>query len=164
MQFYSRKIVRLPDFDYSSVNFYFLTVCTHEKACLFGSTRNLSSLGEIAKQDMLQLPSFYQGVKVDHFVVMPNHIHAILVLEGEEKKHPAISQIVSAYKAGVSRKAHVQYPNFKIWQRSFYEHVIRNDREYQRIWNYIENNPQKWEEDRFYVSDMDIFHRETNTK
>ncbi len=149
-----RKIVRLQNFDYSSTNSYFLTICTHEKHCIFGRVSQLNLLGQIAEEDLLQIPDHYQGVRIDHCVVMPNHVHAILSLEGETVKHPTIQQIVSLYKAGVSRKIRKRDPKRIVWQRSFYEHVIRNQNDYDMIWNYIENNPVKWEMDRFYRTDV----------
>ncbi len=149
MPFYSRKVVRLQNFDYSSVNHYFITICTDEKKCIFGNVRQLNPFGEIAKKDIQELPSYYDGIWVEHFVVMPNHIHMILVIE-KNLENVTVNQIISLYKAGVSRKIRKRNPDCKVWQRSFYEHVIRNQADHDNIWNYIENNPLKWELDRFY--------------
>ena len=148
MQYPVRKPTRLPSFDYSSTNHYFVTICTWEKKCIFGTTVQLNELGRIAYQDMLELPSHYTGVEVDCFVIMPNHIHAIIVLE-----HSSVSldKIIGQYKSGVSRKAQRLLSKTALWQRSFHDHIIRNQPAYEKIWNYIEGNPSKWMVDCFYV-------------
>ena len=76
-----RKSARIPGFDYSSENYYFVTICTHEKKCIFGTAGNLNALGRIAEQDLQELSVRYRGVHVDKMVVMPNHIHVILFLQ-----------------------------------------------------------------------------------
>ena len=150
MDYPIRKSPRLPDFDYSSTNYYFITICTHEKQCIFGGLNRLNDLGKIAAQDIADLPRHYTGVSVDCYVVMPNHIHAIIVLE-----HCGIplDKIVGQYKAGVTRKAKDLLFGQPLWQRSFHDHVIRNQSSYEKIWNYVTHNHQKWEEDCFYPGD-----------
>lgn len=144
-RFVSRKIVRLPNYDYSSPNAYLITVCTHEKACVFGSTQTLSPEGYLAQQELEAISQHHPQVYVEKYVVMPNHIHAIIRLETSTKENLSVPQIVGLYKAAVSRRAEKS-----LWQRSIYEHVIRNQAKYDKIWNYIENNPRDWELDRFY--------------
>ncbi len=150
MPYYNRKPTRIPDFDYSQGFYYFVTICTYEKKYLFGMGQKLTELGKIAWTDLLQVPEYYDGVQLDHFVVMPNHIHAILVLDENRQKTTDLSQIIGAYKAGVSRKARKLYPEITLWQRSYHDHVIRNRLDYENIWKYIDENPLKWEEDCFY--------------
>ncbi len=151
MEYPTRKGIRLQNFDYSSVSYYFLTVCSYEKRCIFGSLSRDSEIGAIVREELKEIPNRYDGVMLDHYVIMPNHIHMILVLEGETFFHPDVSHIVSCFKAGVTRKIRKKYPNLKVWQRTFYDHIIRGKEDYENIWNYIENNPLKWEEDRFHV-------------
>ncbi len=149
-RFPQRKIIRIKDYDYSTANYYFITICTHEKKCIFGTTEIPSVMGIIAKKKMEELPEHYFGVRVDNYIVMPNHIHAIIVIEKASAEDAKLENIAGAYKAGVSRQIHKQFPGIQVWQRSFYDHVIRNQTDYENIWEYIQFNDQKWKEDRFY--------------
>ena len=97
------------------------------------------------------IPNHYQGVSIDKYVVMPNHVHLILVLGNE--KNPDCSQIIAQYKSGVSREIHSIAPGVEIWQRSYHDHIIRGEKDYLKIWEYIENNPKQWEMDCFYVEE-----------
>ena len=149
MTYYSRKSARIPNYDYSSCNYYFVTICTHNRQCIFGSGEKLSELGEIAKRGILNLSHHYNGVRVDHYVVMPNHVHLIIILE---EKAPNLNQIIAQYKSGVSRQIHNICPNITVWQRSYHDHIIRNQISYEKIRNYIDGNPLKWKEDCFYTN------------
>ncbi len=153
MAFYSRKSPRIPNFDYSSANYYFVTICTHEKSCIFGANKQLNEMGMIAHDEMRSLFSHYDHVSVDNFIIMPNHIHAIVVIGENEQNKADLSAVIGAYKSGVSRKIRKKYPNMCVWQRSYHDHVIRNQREYEKIWLYIQFNWEKWEQDCFYADD-----------
>ncbi len=144
-RFINRKFVRLQNYDYSTPNAYFLTLCTENKECILGNTGQMSGLGLLVQEELEKIPLHHPEVILEKYVVMPNHIHAIIRLDGSVEKRMDIIQLVALYKAAVSRKA-----QRRIWQRSFYEHVIRNQTQYDRIWEYIENNPAKWELDCFY--------------
>ena len=126
--FYSRKPTRLPNYDYSENNYYFVTICTKNKACIFGTPKKLNALGELAKREIMELQTHYSGIFVDSFVIMPNHIHAIIVIQqmDESKKRLSLSQIIGLYKAGVTRKARKQDIDAMLWQRSFHDHIIRD--------------------------------------
>ena len=138
-----RKNPRLKGFDYSSPNYYFITICTFEKKCIFWENGSLNLWGKIAVEGIENIPKHFPMAEVNHYVVMPNHIHMILVLkEGSS----SLSHIVGSYKAYISKKIHQE----KLWQRSFHDHIIRNQKSYEKIWNYVENNQLKWEEDCFY--------------
>ena len=143
-----RKNPRLKGFDYSSENYYFITICTHEKKCIFGKTGNLSDFGEYANQGLVQIPNHYPNVIVDKAVVMPNHIHAIVYLQGGKSN---LSRVIGSYKSFVTRKIHETNPEMKVWQSSFHDHIIRNECSYQKIWQYIDSNPMNWEKDCFYL-------------
>ena len=108
----------------------------------------LNLLGKITRDMILKLPDYYNGVNIDHFVVMPNHVHLILVLEESDTN---LNQIIAQYKSGVSREIHKIDPDTSVWQRSYHDHVIRNQASYEKIWNYIDGNPLKWKEDCFYI-------------
>ena len=148
MELQKRKSTRIPNFDYSRNNYYFITVCTHQKNCIFGSVARRNHFGKIAKDEIEKIPAFYKGVYLDSYIIMPNHIHAIIVLDGAEK---SISEIIGSYKAGVTREIRKSKPKMIVWQRSFHDHIIRNERQYQKIWQYVRNNDQKWEEDCHYI-------------
>lgn len=149
MPFYERKSPRIPKYDYSNSNYYFITLCTHEHRCIFGNPGELNPLGKIVQRDLLSIPKYYPGVKIDKFVVMPNHVHAIIVLENGFI-NPSISKIVALYKTGVTKQLRKIRPDIQVWQRSFYDHIIRNKKSYEDIWTYIDNNPLKWEMDKLY--------------
>ena len=146
-RFHSRKHPRLKGFDYSSANYFFLTICTWEKACIFGHPGRLNAWGRIAEELLQEIGRHFDNVKVDKYVVMPNHVHMILVLDGGSIDMP---QIIGQYKSSVTRTIRQMAPEQKVWQTSFHDHVIRGQKDYKRIWLYIEANPQNWEKDCFY--------------
>ena len=148
--YYSRKATRIPHYDYSNHNYYFLTLCTDHRKCIFGQPGNLNDLGRIVEKHIINVPKFYQNVMVDKYVVMPNHVHMILVLNGEV--NPNTSLIMGQFKRGVTMEIREIMPDFPVWQRSFHDHVIRNQKDYERIWLYIDANPMNWSKDCFYVN------------
>ena len=151
MAFYHRKSPRIPGFDYSSVNYYFLTVCTHNRKCIFGKPEQLNLFGKIAEEKIKEIPIHYQNAKIDKYVVMPNHVHMILIIsvEGSMKA----DQIIAQYKSAVTKKIREIEPKKEVWQRSFHDHIIRNQNSYEKIRNYIDGNPLKWKDDCFYVDE-----------
>lgn len=166
----SRKSVRLKSWDYASAGSYFVTMCTHNRQCLFGTivSGNLSpsDLGFVAITELQCLPEHYDHVAVDCSIVMPNHVHAVIVIGGAHRFSPvaplkntanelpfkrpsagSLSAIVRSYKAGVTRIARAQGLEFT-WQSGFYEHIIRSDKSLNAIRAYIEANPRHWRNDR----------------
>ena len=148
-----RKPTRIPGYDYSTDNYYFVTICTHEKKCIFGSVKELSRYGKIAAESAIQITNHYSGVRVDKFVVMPNHVHLIVVIgcDNRSEMNPGLERVIGSYKAGVTRRIRQTAPDEQIWQRSFHDHVIRNQKDYEKIWSYIDTNPMRWDKDCFYV-------------
>ena len=146
----SRKSPRLSGYDYQTSNYYFLTICTHHHKCIFGTPGELNHLGRIAANDLMNIPAIHPGVKIDKFVVMPNHIHVIMVISNPADC-PSIPQMIASYKTGVTKQIRSICPGLTVWQRSFYDHIIRNEADYQSIWQYVSGNPSKWLEDQFYV-------------
>ena len=160
MELPNRKQNRLTGYDYSTPNAYFITICTHNRKNLFWSDVVaaigrpedvlLSDLGVIAKQTVYDIPVYYPAITVDHCVIMPDHIHLLLLqintdADGRPMAAPTISTVVNQTKGIISKKA-----GFSVWQKGFYDHVIRSEQDYLDIWNYIEGNPSKWTEDRLY--------------
>ena len=111
----------------------------------------LTNLGIIAQRCIEDIPKHDPAISVDHYVIMPNHIHFLLQINtdvnGRSMIAPTISTVVRLMKGTVSKQA-----GFTVWQKGFYDHVIRNGNDYQDIWNYIEGNPSKWAEDKLYTS------------
>jgi transposase len=152
-----REHLRLPFFDYSQYGCYFVTICTKNRQCVFGEiidgVMQLNVFGEILKEILLSLTKYYPNSILTDFVIMPNHLHFIWF----NQDNVPLSEIVKKFKGNATK----QYHSFMIsqnkayeplWQRSFYEHIIRDDKDYERIASYIENNPLQWELDRFYHS------------
>lgn len=160
MELPRRKQIRLTEYDYSTPNAYFITICTDNRKNLFWKDAGmiidqsenipLTNLGSITQQSIAQISKRYPMISVDHFVIMPNHIHLLLQINtdvnGRSVIAPTISTVVRLMKGTVSRQA-----GFAVWQKGFYDHVIRNDNDYQEIWNYIDGNPSKWTEDKLYI-------------
>lgn len=148
MPFYQRKSPRLPKFDYSSNQYYFLTLCTHNRVCLFGQLPEMNDLARIVQAHIENLEKIRAGVKVDKYVIMPNHVHMIISLQDCST---SVSYLLALFKTGVTKQIRQKYPQLKVWQRSFHDHLIRNEADYQRIWMYIDTNPIRWEMDCFYT-------------
>ena len=161
MELPKRKQNRLTEYDYSAPNAYFITICTENRKNLFWKDAGmiidrpenvpLTNVGTIARQSIAEIPKRYPMISVDHFVIMPNHIHLLLQINtdvnGRSVIAPTISTVVRLMKGTVSRQA-----GCAVWQKGFYDHVIRNDNDYQDIWNYIDGNPGIWAEDKLYIS------------
>ncbi len=163
-----RRNPRLQGYDYSQEGAYFITICSHRRQHLFGHIEHdhlhLSQLGSKASEDWQAIPHHYPTIELDAFVVMPNHIHGIIFLVGAEFIQPAaiqpattppkavyLSQVIAGYKAGVTRRMNrLNQLKSTIWQRSFHDHIIRNEFELNRIREYVANNPSLWEQDMFY--------------
>ena len=158
-----RKPTRLSQYDYSQNGYYFVTICTKDKQKIFGNIvgqglapaeTKLSRYGEIAKAEIINLEKRYKNIKIDKYVLMPNHIHAIIVIENKTagaSPCPTLSDIVCAFKSITTRKCHEIDSEKKIWQMSFHDHIIRGENDYFKIWNYIDTNPLKWKDDCFYT-------------
>ena len=160
MELPKRKQNRLTEYDYSTTNAYFITICTEHRKNLFWSDVGaiidrpdnvpLTKLGMIVGQSIEDIPIHYSVISVDHYVIMPNHVHLLLQIHSDSNGRsmiaPTISTVVRLMKGTVSKQA-----GFPIWQKGFYDHVIRSEEDYQDIWNYIEGNPSKWAEDKLYI-------------
>ncbi len=146
-RFPQRKHPRLSYYDYSQQNFYFITICTTHKQCIFGTPSALSPMGQVAHTALLEIPQHFPDVSIDKMIVMPNHVHAIIHVA---KAGTHLSTVIGLYKSHVTKTIHSFAPRASVWQSSFHDHVIRNQQDYLRIWEYIDTNPAKWAEDCFY--------------
>ena len=141
MEYPKRKKNRLENFSYSSENGYFLTLCTAKRKQMFWNEDGLSGLGLYLESCLLKIPEVYPNAVLDKYSIMPDHVHLILILQGEDCGCADVSQIIGQLKRLVSKRA-----GASIWQKSYYDHVIRNESDYREIWKYIEGNPSTWRE------------------
>ncbi|MEK7598102.1 MAG: hypothetical protein AAB441_05685 [Patescibacteria group bacterium] len=172
---------RLPNWDYSDNGYYFITICTKDKEEFFGNIINnkmcLSEIGEIANKCWLEIINHFPFVALDEFITMPNHIHGILIIKnviphvetqnfaslqqakqiktqnkfGPQSKN--LASIVRGFKIGVKKYATINKINF-FWQSRFYDHIIRNEKEFYRVKQYVRDNPKNWETDRNNSKDI----------
>ena len=186
-QNHHRRSIRLKDYDYSQAGAYFITLVTQGRANLFGEIENgvmrLNRYGKIVQRAWMDLPYHYPDVTLEAFVVMPNHIHAIVVLQADDagkggsiqvskstsiitdpgkfitqdsrqtrpygKRRYSLSELVRAFKSFSTRRINRirDTHGISVWQRNYYEHIVRNQAELENIGEYIAGNPQKWATD-----------------
>jgi putative transposase len=148
-----RRSIRLRGYDYAWMGMYFVTVCTHLKRCLLGDVVNggmiLSPTGEIVEAGLLGLPERFPCVKVDSHVVMPNHVHVILAFRGSrsDEPPPTLGSIVRHWKAASCHLIRANVDPCFGWQRNYYERILRNENETDRVRRYIAENPAQWDHD-----------------
>ena len=158
----NRKSLRLNEYDYSQAGAYFVTICCYDGFSRFGKVihdeMNLNEYGKIAYHQWLQMSIRYLHCEFDVFQIMPNHIHGIIVINDVDinAKGAMLGNIVGAYKSLVANQCLKLYKikgqrMGQFWQRSYYDHIIRNDKAYKQILEYIISNPQQWENDKFYI-------------
>jgi REP element-mobilizing transposase RayT len=176
-QQHRRRSIRLKGYDYSQPGAYFVTVCVYLRSCLLGEVlegeMRLNKSGHIVEACWNDLPDHYAHVQLDAFVIMPNHVHGVIVLthdggtdrvnvgagfkpaptgpQGTAKRH-GLPEIVRAFKTFSSRRINEwrRMPGAPVWQRNYYEHVIRGDAELNGIREYVHSNPARWLEDRYH--------------
>jgi REP element-mobilizing transposase RayT len=144
----TRKAIRLRDFDYSTPGGYLVTICTHHRQSLLGQCRDdkvrLTAAGAAVETCWLRIPVHF-AVELDMFVVMPNHVHGILVLV-KAGHAPPLRTVVGSFKSAATRDVNRLRgtPGAAVWQRSYHDHVIRDERDLERIRGYITANPIRW--------------------
>ncbi|WP_218937558.1 transposase [Antarcticibacterium flavum] len=185
----------MPNWDYASNAAYFITICTKDRDCYFWEIKNgemiMNDVGQIANECWLAIPEYFPFAKLGNHVIMPNHVHGIVIIDkpnikGNDERnvgtrliaslppkpmkhiktdadkpnggitgnynpmlHDNLSKIIRWYKGRTSFETRKINPEFA-WQSRFHDHIIRNDESFQRISNYIKNNPSKWKEDVFF--------------
>ena len=165
MEMRHRKPNRIREYDYSQNGAYFVTICTHERRKLLSQIVGdgfpvPKPIGMLAEALILQISDQYSNVTVDHYVLMPDHIHMLLRIDhldgtgnpsptegnGTGNPSPTLGTIIGWYKYQLTKQVNAQAgtQGQRLLQRSYYDHVIRNQRDYDEIWQYIENNPRKW--------------------
>lgn len=160
---YRRRSIRLWEYDYRRDGAYFVTICSHDRVPRFGSTINghvvLSDIGRIVRECWDDIPNHFPYTCLDRFVVMPDHVHGILVIQRHrdepiapgtpyrsfgESLPGSLATIIGAFKSTVTRRVRQAGMAERVWQRNYYEHVIRDDRALWAIRRYIVTNPTRW--------------------
>ncbi|MCL1902134.1 MAG: hypothetical protein FWG18_00720 [Alphaproteobacteria bacterium] len=197
-----RRTIRKRGYDYSNPGAYFITICTHEKQCIFGHIQNgemiLNNVGKIVKNCLLEIPNRNNRTQLHEWVIMPNHSHFIIEIQptveimgsgraqlcapttftaNEEflpqqsnsvgahncahhglrpgDKIGTLAHIIRGFKSAVSKQIGKQ-----IWQRNYYEHIVRDNDDYREIANYIKSNPRTWDSDKLYQKQLDEFYNQ----
>ena len=166
-----RKRIRLPETEYG-FGWFFVTVCTYERKKILAKIEPdsvgaddsvrpcgalpslviLSAVGEVVKECLEQLVDEENGITVNKYVIMPNHVHAIVCIDATRggQSRPPLQKLMQKFKSMSTRRVwDMGYT--KLWQRSYFDHVIRNEEDYLRIWQYIDDNPARWAEDEYYI-------------
>lgn len=167
MELAKRKHPRLKTFDYSQDGCYFVTICTENKLPLLSRVNqsqspiedaiiSLTAFGYIVENEILALPERYPYAVIDKYVIMPTHLHAIIRFERNMETssiRPTLMDMICTFKSLTTRACNQsdRTARQKLWQTSFYEKTIRDDKSYSIIWDYIESNPHKWEKDEYYI-------------
>lgn len=168
-KFHFRKNNRLKEYDYSLPGYYFATICTKNMSHYFGQVTNakmvLSEIGKSVENYWLDIPKHFPYVELDSFIIMPNHIHGIIIIDNvvnedfrsqQTNKQSSLSSIIKGFKIGVTKWYRKNNSKESIWQKSFYDRVIRNERELYKIRKYILENPLKWEIEKSSSENIDI--------
>ena len=174
-----RKSLRLPDYDYSAPGAYFVTICTHDRRCILsdivvgadalgGPQVALTPIGQIVEEQIQAIPARYPTIGIEKYVIMPNHVHLLVSIRdlsggaspsptvgteassSEGDMLPSLFDVVRVLKSLTTRMARPFLGENPLWQRSYHEHVIRNEEDYRQIWEYIDSNHARWAEDRYY--------------
>jgi REP element-mobilizing transposase RayT len=169
-----RRSIRLQSYDYSRAGAYYITVCTRNRECLFGNVVNgqmqLNEAGRILQPVWEGLPQFYEGIELDAVVVMPNHLHGIVIIcaavgaihesplrpeppesvRVADRRRMLLSKVVGRFKMVSAKQVNDlrQTSGKALWQRNYYEHIVRDEESLNRIRQYIADNPAQWEFDR----------------
>jgi len=164
-----KTTLRLRQYNYSQPGYYFVTLCVKNRECIFGDVKNdvmiLNIYGKIAYQYWMDIPNHYSNILLDKFVIMPNHIHGIIIIKPTTNRHMVeagaeqcsaptygnvrknnyglLSKIIKSFKNMCTKQYRNNHNHIFQWQRSYHDHIIRNDLELQRIQQYIIDNPKK---------------------
>jgi len=188
-----RRSIRLKGYDYSQAGWYFITICTHNRLCLFGGVQNgemvLNDAGMMVQTVWNEIPPHYPEIATDEFIIMPNHVHGIIIVGAGPRACPdmvncetgpracpnqanhetgtgqprgvaptlSLPDIIHRFKTmttkrytdGVQQHGWMPFPG-KLWQRNYYEHIIRDEKSHNRISEYIQTNPLRWRDDKYY--------------
>jgi len=166
-----RSSIRLRKYDYTEPNWYYITICTHDRENIFGKIQRskmiLNEFGKIVDEEWLKTKEIRKNIDLDYYVIMPNHFHGIIIIESRDtarcvptNENRAFGQIqpgslgaiVRSFKSAVTKRINEirEKPGSSVWQRNYYEHILRNEMDLYFTRRYIELNPLKWEIDKYY--------------
>ncbi|MFH1395246.1 MAG: transposase [Candidatus Omnitrophota bacterium] len=170
-EYKTRKLNRLKKYDYSLAGYYYVTLCTHGRREIFGGIENyemkINQYGKIVERVWLQIPEHCSNVELGEFIVMPNHIHGIMIINNpvgtghalssnKNTKNNNLSVIIGSFKSAASKQINqLNNMSFK-WQRSFYDHIIRTTHSLKNIQEYIINNSKNWDTDEYNIANCSI--------
>ncbi len=170
-EFPGRRSIRLKEYDYSLAGGYFVTIVTLWREFLFGEIvggeMQFNALGRIVEECWQAIPEHFPNTDVEVFVVMPNHVHGIIIIHNETRRGTmpivgarqasplpqhgtppgSLGAIIGSFKSSVTRRAGRELNSANIWQRNYYEHILRDQHDYESITNYIAANPVNWADD-----------------
>ena len=161
---HDRRSIRLKEHDYSQPGEYFVTICTYDHECTLGEIASeqmrLNEIGKIVREEWLRTPNIRTGIELDVYVIMPNHIHGIIVSKAElpipnvgthscaslQRKPRSLGSIIAGFKSVATKRINEMRhtPSFPVWQKRYYDRIIRNDKELNNIKDYIHNNILQW--------------------
>ncbi len=153
-EYHHRRSIRLREYDYSQSGLYFVTICVYNRECFLGDIEQgvflATPLGKIVQQSISELISSQPDIAIASWVVMPNHLHFIIDIQ--HKSNITLGEIIRKFKYETTKQINIvrNSPGVKVWQRNYYEHIIRSDRAHQIICQYIHQNPSKWNNDQFH--------------
>ncbi|HEY6952566.1 MAG TPA: transposase [Bacteroidota bacterium] len=164
-EIHHRRSIRLKEYDYAQAGEYYITLCTKDRECLLGEIINekmlLSEIGYIVREEWLRTAKLRTDVELDEYIIMPNHFHGVIVLcRGTSRRAPtseafgkptrdSIPTIIRLFKSSSTKRVNELRgtPGFPLWQRNYYEHVVRDEKDLDRIRDYILTNPLRWPAD-----------------
>ena len=150
----SRKNIRLESWDYSNHAYYHVTICTHQKQPWLSHIDSrtyevmLTDIGTCVDEAIKQSCSRYPCARVKTYVIMPNHVHTLIAIEEHDV---SLGRFIGFMKSTSTRNARKIYPGIELWQRNYYDHILRGDEDYHATWKYIAENPMKWAADDYYI-------------
>ncbi len=167
MKQHNRLSTRLKDYNYSSEGAYYVTVCANNRECVFGNAQNgemiMNDTGKMIDRWWRELPRKYNMIEIDEYKIMPNHMHGIITIvgagfprpdtfirmddKGRGNRAPTLGQIMAYFKYGTTKQINAirNTPGIRLWQRNYYDHIIRDEESLNKIREYIINNPVHWE-------------------
>ena len=154
-----RKNIRLAEWDYASSAYYHITICTHARKCLLGRIQEGLDSGENPKTHLSVFGQCCQEVicsaegsycSIENYVIMPNHVHLLVCVNRDGSTSSSLSSFVRFIKSMTTRQARERGLKGSLWQKGFYDTVIRDEEHYLEVWRYIDENPLKWALDEYY--------------
>ncbi len=150
-EIHHRRSIRLQGYDYTNAGIYFVTICCYQRQHLFGEIDNgemrINAIGQIVSNLWQKIPQHFPNVELDGFILMPDHLHGIIMIS-ESKEKSSLANIIQNFKSISSRKINCINKSYgiSIWQRNYYERIVRTEQELKNLREYIENNPANWKD------------------